>query len=74
MVLARLGDPGAQVAQLLEGAEEDLLTFYRLPAPIGPSFEAPARWSESTEKSDADPTWSGSSPTPTRYFASWARC
>jgi transposase-like protein len=36
-VLERLAGPVPKVAQLLEGAEEDLLAFYRFP---------PARWSK----------------------------
>jgi hypothetical protein len=65
-VLERLAGPVPKVAQLLEGAEEDLLAFYRSRLRTGPSCAAPTLWSGSTVRWAGAPTWLGSSPTTPR--------
>src|SRR5215211_2433826 len=62
-VLDRFRGPLPKLAQLLEGAEEDLLAFYRFPAAHGRSCARPTRSSGSTRRSAAAPTSSASSPT-----------
>ena len=65
-VIARLREPAAKVATLLEQAEENLLASTPSRRHTGRSCGARTRSSGSTARSAAAPTSSESSPTPPR--------
>jgi putative transposase len=72
-VVDKLAAAAPKVARLLEAAEAELLAFYQLPAEHWSKLRSTIRWSGSTARSAAEPTWSGSSPTTLRCCA-WPAC
>ena len=72
-VVDKLAAAAPKVARLLEAAEAERWRSTSCQPSTGPSSGAPIRWSVSTARSAAEPTWSGSSPTTLRCCA-WPAC